>query len=157
MPKSDKLALLLASGFGCGYVPWAPGTAGAAAALLPAWVLERYTTCGKWSLALLALLAAPLAVWSSQVAAARLGRKDPGFVVIDEVLGQWVALLGANLGHPVSWLAAFGLFRLFDIWKPPPCRRLERLAGGWGIVADDVAAGCYAALVLWGAGCFNLY
>ncbi len=157
MPKSEKLALLLASGFGCGHVRWAPGTVGAAAALLPAWALARYAAGGKCSLALLALLAAPLAVWSSQVAAARREQKDPGFVVIDEMLGQWVALLGANLDHPVSWFAAFGLFRLFDIWKPPPCRRLERLGGGWGIVADDVAAGCYAALVLWGAGCFNLY
>lgn len=155
MTASDRLALVIASGFGCGYVKGAPGTAGAAAALLPLWLLENYAA-GKWPLAVLVLLVAPLAVWSARVAATSSGRKDPSFVVIDEMVGQWVAMLGANLAQPVSWLAAFGLFRLFDIWKPVPCRRLERLPGGWGIVADDVMAGVYAALVLWGAGCFNL-
>ena len=56
-----------------------------------------------------------------------------------------------------SWLAAFVLFRLFDIWKPSPVRQLEALPGGWGIVADDLMAGVYAALVLFAAGWFNLY
>ncbi len=71
------------------------------------------------------------------------GRHDPGFVVIDEVAGQWVALLFS----PVDWrhgLIALVLFRLFDIVKPFPVRRFERLPGGWGIVFDDVAAGLYA-------------
>ena len=71
------------------------------------------------------------------------GRHDPGFVVIDEVIGQWIALLFC----PVDWrhaLIALVLFRLFDITKPFPVRRLERLPGGWGIVFDDVAAGLYA-------------
>jgi phosphatidylglycerophosphatase A len=71
------------------------------------------------------------------------GRKDPQFVVIDEVAGQWIALLGsrANWRHA---LIALLLFRLFDIAKPFPIRRLENLPGGWGIVFDDVAAGLYA-------------
>jgi len=71
------------------------------------------------------------------------GRTDPGFVVIDEVIGQWIALLGI----PFDWrhgLIALVLFRIFDITKPFPVRRLERLPGGWGIVFDDVAAGLYA-------------
>jgi hypothetical protein len=71
------------------------------------------------------------------------GRTDPGFVVIDEVIGQWIALFGS----PADWrhgLIALVLFRLFDITKPFPVRRLERLPGGWGIVFDDVAAGLYA-------------
>ena len=71
------------------------------------------------------------------------GRTDPGFVVIDEVIGQWIALLGS----PADWrhgLIALVLFRLFDITKPFPVRQLERLPGGWGIVFDDVAAGLYA-------------
>jgi phosphatidylglycerophosphatase A len=71
------------------------------------------------------------------------GRTDPGFVVIDEVVGQWIALLGS----PADWrhgLIALVLFRLFDITKPFPVRRLERLPGGWGIIFDDVAAGLYA-------------
>jgi phosphatidylglycerophosphatase A len=78
-------------------------------------------------------------------------------VVVDEVIGQWIALAGARALNWKSYLAAFALFRLFDIWKPAPVRQLERLPGGWGINADDVMAGLYAALVMWTAGCFNLY
>ncbi|MGH9661013.1 MAG: phosphatidylglycerophosphatase A family protein, partial [Bryobacteraceae bacterium] len=90
------------------------------------------------------------------------GAHDPGVVVIDEFLGQWLALAGVAAHNtasynPRSWLAAFVLFRLFDILKPWPCRELERLPGGVGIVADDIAAGAMAALVLWLMGCFNLY
>jgi phosphatidylglycerophosphatase A len=73
------------------------------------------------------------------------------------VLGQWVALACACRYNWKSYLAAFLLFRLFDIWKPPPVRQLEALPGGIGIVADDLMAGAYAALVLFPAGCFNLY
>jgi phosphatidylglycerophosphatase A len=75
------------------------------------------------------------------------GREDPGHVVIDEVAGQWIALIHSrvNLSH---LLAGFLFFRFFDIVKPWPARRLERLAGGWGIMLDDVAAGVYALLVM---------
>jgi phosphatidylglycerophosphatase A len=76
---------------------------------------------------------------------------------VDEVIGQWIALAGARALNWKTYLAAFVLFRLFDIWKPTPVRQLERLPGGWGINADDVMAGLYAALVMWTAGCFNLY
>ncbi len=75
---------------------------------------------------------------------------DPGHVVIDEAAGQWIALLAfCGYGH-ANWphgLVALGLFRLFDILKPPPARQLERLHGGMGIMLDDVAAGIYALLV----------
>ena len=81
----------------------------------------------------------------------------PRLVVVDEVLGQWLALAGARPLNLKSWLGAFVLFRLFDIWKPPPVRQLEVLPRGTGIVADDLMAGAYAALVLFVAGCFNLY
>ena len=84
-------------------------------------------------------------------------RKDPGIVVVDEVLGQWITLAGAASLNWKSWLAAFCLFRLFDIWKPPPVRQLEALPSGAGIVADDVMVGIYGALVLFVMGCFNLY
>ena len=83
--------------------------------------------------------------------------KDPQIVVVDEVLGQWIALAGARTLNWKSYLAAFALFRLFDIWKPPPVRQLESLPGGLGINLDDVMAGVYGALVLFLAGCFNLY
>jgi len=76
---------------------------------------------------------------------------------VDEAIGQWVTLAGATAFNWKSWLAAFLLFRFFDIVKPPPVRQLEALPGGLGIVADDVAAGLLGALVLFAAGCFNLY
>jgi len=84
-----------------------------------------------------------LGVPAATIAARESGRHDPGFVVIDEVAGQWIALLFS----PADWrhgIIALILFRLFDITKPFPIRRLERLPAGWGIVFDDVAAGLYA-------------
>ena len=83
--------------------------------------------------------------------------RRPGQTAADEVVGQWIALAGAASFNWKSWLGAFVLFRLFDIWKPPPARQLDRIPGGVGIVFDDVASGVYAALVLWAAGWFNLY
>ena len=78
-------------------------------------------------------------------------------VVVDEVLGQWLTLLGATTLNWKTFLAAFLLFRLFDIWKPWPIRRFENLPEGLGIVADDLAAGVYAAIVLLISGSLGLY
>jgi phosphatidylglycerophosphatase A len=78
-------------------------------------------------------------------------------VVIDEVLGQWLTLLGAATLNWKTFLAAFVLFRLFDIWKPWPIRRLENLAEGTGIVCDDLAAGVYGAVVLTISGSLGFY
>ncbi len=92
------------------------------------------------------MLSVSLGVPAATIAARESGRHDPGFVVVDEVAGQWIALLGS----PVDWrhgLMALILFRLFDITKPFPARQLERLPEGWGIVFDDVAAGLYAWVV----------
>ena len=153
----NNLANLLSSWFGCGYAPFAPGTAGSLAGLAIAIPLHEFAGFAWWHFLLLAAAGFGPAVWSATHTARGLKLKDPGVVVIDEVLGQWVALAGA---HPLNWkgyAAAFALFRLFDIWKPPPVRQLESLPEGYGIVADDVMAGCYAALVLFLAGCFNLY
>jgi phosphatidylglycerophosphatase A len=102
------------------------------------------------------LLAIP-GIWAAGVVARESGREDPQIVVVDEVVGQWVTLAGAIVLNWKSWLLAFVLFRLFDIWKPPPVRQLERLPGGIGIVGDDAMAGVYGALVLFAAGWFNLY
>jgi phosphatidylglycerophosphatase A len=96
-------------------------------------------------------------IWSAEVVSAESGEKDPSRIVVDEVIGQWITLTGATSQNWKSWLAAFLLFRAFDIWKPPPVRQAEKLPGGLGIVADDVVAGLYGALVLFAAGCFNLY
>ena len=151
------LARIIATWFGCGYVPKAPGTAGSLAALAMAWVLHHYTGLQLGAFALLATLLIPFAVWAAHVTSQVTGLKDPQIVVVDEVVGQWIALAGAFTLNWKSWLAAFVLFRLFDVWKPFPIRRLERLPGGVGIVADDVMAGFYGALVLFAAGWFNLY
>jgi phosphatidylglycerophosphatase A len=152
-----KLAIPIATWFGCGYVPHAPGTAGSLAALGIAYVLVQ---CAHWRpfyFALLALALLPAGIWSAGVTAREVKKKDPSIVVVDEVLGQWITLAGASSFNWKSWLAAFCLFRLFDIWKPQPVRRLEALPSGTGIVADDVMAGVYGALVLFLMGCFNLY
>jgi phosphatidylglycerophosphatase A len=153
----SRLAALLATWFGCGYAPIAPGTAGSAAALAMAIALVHYAGFSAWHFALLAALLFAPATWAATETARARGLKDPGVVVVDEVIGQWITLAGATALNWKSYLAAFLLFRAFDIWKPPPVRQLERLHGGLGINADDAAAGIYAALVLFGAGCFNLY
>jgi phosphatidylglycerophosphatase A len=105
----------------------------------------------------LAAAALPAGIWAADWTAKKSGKKDPSLVVVDEVIGQWVTLAGAATLNWKSWLAAFLLFRAFDIWKPVPVRQFEKLPGGYGIVADDVMAGVYGALVLWAAGYFNLY
>jgi phosphatidylglycerophosphatase A len=152
-----KIANLISTWFGCGYSPKAPGTAGSLAALAMGIVLHEYAGFGQWQFALLAALTLLPAVWASGVTAASSGLKDPQFVVVDEVIGLWITLAGARQYNWKSYLAALALFRLFDIWKPPPVRQLEALPGGWGINLDDVMAGVYGALVLLVAGRFNLY
>jgi phosphatidylglycerophosphatase A len=96
-------------------------------------------------------------IWSAGRTASFLGLKDPGIVVVDEVLGQWVTLAGAALLNARVLVAGFVLFRLFDIWKPWPVRKLEELPGGLGIVTDDLAAGVYGALILYIVGSAGLY
>ncbi len=102
------------------------------------------------------ILLAP-STWAAARAASVAKKEDPGFVVVDEVLGQWVTLLGATAYNPISFVAAFILFRLLDIWKPGPIRRLEKLPGGYGIMADDLAAGAVGALILYIGGLLRLY
>jgi phosphatidylglycerophosphatase A len=154
--QARRVALAVATWFGCGYAPLAPGTWGSAGALVPALLLVR-AGWEPWHFLLLAIIALPAAIWAADAAERYTGRKDPGLVVVDEVVGQWVTLAGATTLNWKSWLAAFVLFRLMDIFKPPPVRQLERLPGGTGIVADDVMAGLYGAAVLWVAGHFGLY
>jgi len=152
-----RLANLVSTWFGCGYAPRAPGTAGSLAGLAIGILLHRFAGFGPWHFALLAAMAFAPSVWAATRKSRALGLKDPASVVVDEVLGQWIALAGARAFHWKSYAAAFVLFRLFDIWKPPPVRQLEALPEGWGIVADDVMAGGYAALVLALAGYLGLF
>jgi len=127
------------------------------AALAIGYALVEIGHWRPWYFAVLSLVLMPLGIWAAGKTAGEIQSKDPGIVVVDEVLGQWITLAGVVSFNWVSWLAAFCLFRLFDIWKPPPVRQLEALPSGTGIVADDVMAGIYGALVLLIAGCFNLY
>lgn len=143
-----KAPELLATWFGCGYSPVGPGTAGALGALIPAWLLSQYAGWPVWIWPVAAILITPPGIWAAGVTAVRAGKKDPGLVVIDEVAGQWLTLAGAQVFNWKTALAAFVLFRLFDIWKPPPVRQLERLPGGTGIMADDLMAGVYGAIIL---------
>jgi phosphatidylglycerophosphatase A len=152
-----RSANLVSTWFGCGYSPFAPGTAGSAAALAIGIALHEYAGFSWWQFLLLAAVLFGPAVSAASITAEAVQRKDPSIVVVDEVIGQWISLAGARRFNWESYLAAFVLFRLFDIWKPPPVRQLEALPGGLGINADDVMAGIYAALVLFLAGWFNLY
>lgn len=97
------------------------------------------------------------AIWAATRVACFLKKKDPGLIVVDEVLGQWITLAGATVLNTRALVAGFVLFRLFDIWKPWPVRKLERLPEGIGIVADDLAAGVYGALILYIGGSAGWY
>jgi len=140
-PLPTRFALVLASAASVGYIPFAPGTFGSAAAL-PLWFLLRQS---GWAaaepVAIVALLVA--GAWSARVVERALAVEDPGVIVIDEVVGMLVTLLWLPLSWPVA-LAGFFAFRVFDIVKPFPARRLEHVTGGWGVMLDDVAAGVYA-------------
>ena len=153
----NRVAVAVATWFGCGYFPWGPGTAGSLAALIIALVLHTYCGARRPVLLIVTLLLLPPAIWASTQTARLIDRKDPSIVVVDEVLGQWVTLLGATALRWKSFCAAFLLFRLFDIWKPWPVRNFEKLPEGVGIVADDLAAGMYGALILYIGGKLRLY
>ena len=150
--RSERFAVVLASWGGCGFVPAASGTVASAVAVGLAYlVAEGLGLATVWLAALSLALLAP-AIWSAGVACKYFGHEDPPEVVIDEVVGQWLALAAVNPADWKQWLAAFLLFRALDIAKPFPLRRLERLPGGYGVVADDVAAGLCVMIVLVGLG-----
>ena len=148
VPKS-RFSWLIATFFGIGHLPFGPGTWASAVTVLLWWIAARAMP-SAWLLPVAALLSAAITligIPTSTVVARASGRKDPGFVVIDEVAGQMMALIGA----PLNWkylLAGFILFRSFDIAKPFPLRRLEELPEGTGIMMDDVGAGLYALVLL---------
>jgi phosphatidylglycerophosphatase A len=144
LDRRERLRVLLATGFGLGRAPVAPGTFGSLGGLALFAALARM---GGTPLALAgAACVAAAGFWSAGAAAARFGVADPGPVVIDEIAGQMVALLFLPLTAP-ALIAGFALFRVFDILKPFPAGRAERLPGASGIMADDLVAGVYANVV----------
>jgi len=149
LSSRSRVSWLIATFFGVGYLPAGPGTWAAAATVLLWWLAANVMPV-TWQLP--AAVAAAVAITligiaPSGVVARESGNKDPRFVVIDEVAGQMIALIGC----PLNWkylLAGFILFRSFDILKPFPLRRLEKLPAGTGIMMDDVGAGLYALVLL---------
>jgi phosphatidylglycerophosphatase A len=136
------VAIALATCFGVGYVPVAPGTFGSLAGLALWLILPTPAT-----LAAGIVITFLVGAWASGVAEQHFGASDPGPAVIDEVMGM-LATMFMNPGGWVSASAGFFLFRLFDVIKPYPANRLERLPGGIGIMADDLMAAIYANLAL---------
>ena len=144
------LLLLWAEGLGLGRLPLAPGTWGSLLAF-PIWFALGGVEAGLPSLLAVSLLLVGGA-WAACEAGERAWGHDPGRVVADEVAGQWLSLALAPPDLTAHWpglLAAFLLFRLFDIWKPGLVDRAQRLPGGLGVLADDLLAGLLAAGCLW--------
>jgi phosphatidylglycerophosphatase A len=138
-----RLGLAIATTFGVGYIPFAPGTFGSLAGLL-LWAVTPASPLAQ-AVAILVVFAA--GCWGAGITERHVGRTDPGCVVIDEVMGMLITLFM----NPVGWRGAAGaflLFRIFDVIKPFPANRLEALHGGVGVMADDGMAAVYANLVL---------
>jgi phosphatidylglycerophosphatase A len=168
--RKPRVSLAIATAFGLGYLPKAPGTwgslGGAAISLGMAWIVSRKMLqqlnmerdANFWTVGLtpgyaeyvIVVLIAILGVYVADQAAKYAGMKDPQFVVIDEVSGQMITyFFPFTVLNWKSLVLGFILFRVFDIWKPFPARQAESLPGGLGIMADDWIAGIYAALGLW--------
>jgi phosphatidylglycerophosphatase A len=149
--KKTRWAWAVGTFFGVGYMKPGPGTYASVATVLLWWGAAHVLRIGPHNLSALTFLAmivvTAVGVPASTIVARQSTLKDPGFVVIDEVAGQLFALLALS----PTWLhalVALVLFRLFDIWKPWPIRKLEKLEGGWGIMLDDLLAGFVAHLLL---------
>jgi len=146
-PNLAHPGVLMATWFGAGYLPKAPGTWGSLGALPFAWLLVDRG--GLWALGLATLIVFFVGLWASKDFMDRTQAHDPGAIVIDEVAGQWLVLLAAPL-DPLAYAMGFALFRLFDVLKPWPISWADRAIGGaWGVMVDDVLAGLAGLAVLY--------
>ena len=145
-----RVAIWCSTVFGIGYTPFASGTMASLVALPIGYLL--HLSYGTLGVLVVGLVIFAIGIWASGAHARSIGREDPGTSVIDEIAGQLFAmLLITPAGNTSNWpqiVAAFVLFRFFDIAKPWPISRLERLHGGVGIMADDAAAGLVSAAIL---------
>jgi phosphatidylglycerophosphatase A len=150
-------AVLLATWFGTGLLPIAPGSWGSLAALPVAWAIRSHV--GTTGLAVATVIVFAIGWWVAATVAKASSIEDPSAVVIDEVAAQWLVLLPAPL-DPLAYAVAFLLLRIFDIWKPWPVRWADRhVKGGLGIMLDDLLAAVYAVvpvLVLLVGGAFDV-
>lgn len=137
------MAILFATCFGAGYAPLAPGTAGAAAGLLPALLLARW----PWIYGIVAAFLFFAGVWASTLAEEEFGEHDSPRIVIDEAASAMVTFAGLAL-TPMTLFLGFILNRLLDIVKPYPAGSVQRAEGGWGIMLDDLVTGIYSNLLL---------
>ncbi len=150
MSAPDRAGVALGTFFGAGYFPWGPGTFASALTLL---LCAALGPAGRGLIALIiaAVLYLP-ACWAAGVCERCFDERDPSRVVIDEVVGQMIVLGAVSMplvsGGWKYWLAGFILFRVLDIVKPYPIRRLEHLPGGFGVITDDVLAGVYGYAIL---------
>lgn len=151
MKRAKLFHIIIASGFGSGFSPFAPGTAGALVAVI-IWTVLFYVIPFNILLvvtSLLIVLFTAAGIWSADKLESEWG-KDPSKVVVDEMAGVWIALLAVPVGNVWYILFAFLLFRFFDIFKPLGIRKMEQLEGGIGVMADDILAGIYSFLLLMG-------
>jgi len=145
------LAIAIGTGCGAGFSPFAPGTVGS---LLGVALYIPLAAAGLPAVVIAVALLFPAGVWAAGVCGKRYGAHDHGRIVVDEVVGQFIALASIP-AQPVWLLAGFLLFRVFDIWKPFPAGRIdERWRTPLGVMADDVVAGVYANLTLQAARAF---
>jgi phosphatidylglycerophosphatase A len=146
MSVKERMAFVLATGFGSGYSPFAPGTAGSAVGLLFVWGMSYLSLPGQLAAVLIVTV---LSMIAADIVARSTGLKDPGLIVADEIAGMMVTMIAIPLSA-TSLVLGFILFRMMDVVKPPPARQFENFKGGIGIVADDLMAGVYAHLALRG-------
>ena len=140
-------AILIATWFGVGLVKWAPGTVTSLVALPIAWVLRHYT--GSLGLAIATLVLLVVGIWASARFERQTGTHDSSRIVVDEVVGQWAALLLVP-ADVALYAIGFVLFRIFDVLKPWPISLIDRkVGGGLGVMLDDVLAGIFGAIFLW--------
>jgi phosphatidylglycerophosphatase A len=143
---TQRLALVIATVGGVGYVPIAPGTAASGLTALALFLLPP----SRPALVVLILAVILVGTWAAHDAERSLGGKDPGAIVIDEVAGMALSVVALPL-TPAVLLAGFVLFRVFDVVKPYPANALQRLPGGVGVMIDDLVAGLYALLLVMAA------
>lgn len=151
MKKPSFFPVIIGTGFGSGFSPFAPGTAGALLAVLIWFGISFIVSeiCLIWLTVALILFFTVMGVWATNCLKPFWG-EDPSRVVVDEMVGVWIALLAAPSGNVWYALGAFALFRLFDIFKPLGIRRMESFPGGIGVMMDDILAGIYSFVVLIG-------
>jgi len=143
------LAYMLATGLYVGKLPKAPGTLGTLVALIPIFIY--WNKGGEYILInqiFITLAVFFTGIWASTVIVETFKEKDPEYIVIDEIAGYMVAMIGFPLNFKIM-LLAFVIFRIFDIFKPPPIKQVEKLPSGLGIMLDDVVAGAYTWLVMY--------